>query len=154
MVSSPNTGMSSRTKRPRSLRAAAFRCSATRFLRDNREQRSGLLTVTLVPSSRTRRDWMSESRPSSRQSSRPDADEAPPLERRLAAILAADVEGYSRLMHGDEEATMATLSAHRALVDELIARHRGRIANTAGDSVLDHGRCRSNRLAEVGTKVG
>jgi class 3 adenylate cyclase len=62
--------------------------------------------------------------------------EAPPLERRLAAILAADVEGYSRLMHGDEEATMAALSAHRALVDELIARYRGRIANTAGDSVL------------------
>ena len=62
--------------------------------------------------------------------------EAPPLERRLAAILAADVEGYSRLMHGDEETTMATLSARRALVDELIARHRGRIANTAGDSVL------------------
>jgi class 3 adenylate cyclase len=62
--------------------------------------------------------------------------EAPELERRLAAILAADVEGYSRLMHGDEEATMATLSARRALVDELIGRHRGRIANTAGDSVL------------------
>lgn len=62
--------------------------------------------------------------------------EAPPLERRLAAILAADVEGYSRLMHGDEDATMATLSARRAVVDELIARHRGRIANTAGDSVL------------------
>src|SRR5215469_8494799 len=62
--------------------------------------------------------------------------EAPPLERRLVAILAADVEGYSRLMHGDEEATMATLSARRALVDELIAVHRGRIANTAGDSVL------------------
>jgi len=62
--------------------------------------------------------------------------EAPPLERRLAAILAADVEGYSRLMHGDEEATMAMLSARRAVVDELIVRHRGRIANTAGDSVL------------------
>jgi class 3 adenylate cyclase len=62
--------------------------------------------------------------------------EAPELERRLAAILAADVEGYSRLMHGDEEATMATLSARRGVVDELIARHRGRIANTAGDSVL------------------
>src|ERR1700752_2672804 len=62
--------------------------------------------------------------------------EAPPVERRLAAILAADVEGYSRLMHGDEETTMATLSARRALVDELIGRHRGRIANTAGDSVL------------------
>jgi adenylate cyclase len=62
--------------------------------------------------------------------------EAPPIERRLAAILSADVEGYSRLMHGDEEATMATLSAHRAVVDDLIGRHRGRIANTAGDSVL------------------
>lgn len=62
--------------------------------------------------------------------------EAPPLERRLVAILAADVEGYSRLMHGDEEATLAVLSAHRALVDQLIARHKGRIANTAGDSVL------------------
>ena len=42
----------------------------------------------------------------------------------------------TKLMHGDEEATMATLSARRALVDKLIARHRGRIANTAGDSVL------------------
>jgi adenylate cyclase len=62
--------------------------------------------------------------------------EAPPVERRLVAILAADVEGYSRLMHGDEEATMATLSSRRALVDEVIGRHRGRIANTAGDSVL------------------
>ena len=62
--------------------------------------------------------------------------EAPPIERRLAAILSADVEGYSRLMHGDEEATMAILSAHRAVVDNLIGRHRGRIANTAGDSVL------------------
>jgi class 3 adenylate cyclase len=62
--------------------------------------------------------------------------EAPPVERRLAAILSADVEGYSRLMHGDEETTMATLSAHRAVIDGLIGQHRGRIANTAGDSVL------------------
>src|SRR5271163_1764612 len=62
--------------------------------------------------------------------------EAPPLERRLVAILAADVEGNSRLMHGDEEATMAMLSDRRALVDDLIGGHRGRIANTAGDSVL------------------
>ena len=62
--------------------------------------------------------------------------EAPPVERRLVAILAADVEGYSRLMHGDEEATMATLSARRAVIDDLIGQHRGRIANTAGDSVL------------------
>jgi adenylate cyclase len=62
--------------------------------------------------------------------------EAPPLERRLAAILAADVEGYSRLMHADEEATLATLSARQGVIDELISRHRGRIANTPGDSVL------------------
>ncbi|HJU18003.1 MAG TPA: adenylate/guanylate cyclase domain-containing protein [Stellaceae bacterium] len=62
--------------------------------------------------------------------------EAPPIERRLAAILAADVEGYSRLMHSDEEATIAMLSVRRAVVDQLIAQHRGRIANTAGDSVL------------------
>jgi len=62
--------------------------------------------------------------------------EAPELERRLAAILAADVEGYSRLMHADEEATMATLSARRMVIDDLISEHRGRIANTAGDSVL------------------
>jgi adenylate cyclase len=62
--------------------------------------------------------------------------EAPPVERHLAAILAADVEGYSRLMHGEEEKTLATLSAYRALVDQLIGRYRGRIANTAGDSVL------------------
>jgi adenylate cyclase len=62
--------------------------------------------------------------------------EAPPLERRLAAVLAADVEGYSRLMHYDEEATLTTLSVRRTLIDELILRYKGRIANTAGDSVL------------------
>jgi class 3 adenylate cyclase len=62
--------------------------------------------------------------------------EAPELERRLAAIVAADVEGYSRLMHRDEETTMALLSARRASIDNLIIEHRGRIANTAGDSVL------------------
>lgn len=62
--------------------------------------------------------------------------EAPPLERKLVAILAADVEGYSRRMEIDEEGTLATLSAHRAITDELIARHQGRIFSTAGDSVL------------------
>jgi adenylate cyclase len=62
--------------------------------------------------------------------------EAPTLDRRLVAILAADVEGYSRLMALDEEAALATLSAHRAIADELIVAFRGRIANTAGDSVL------------------
>ena len=62
--------------------------------------------------------------------------EAPPLERKLAAIVAADVAGYSRLMEANEEQTLATLSAHRCIIDEVIARHRGRIAGTAGDSVL------------------
>ncbi len=57
-------------------------------------------------------------------------------ERRLAAIFAADVAGYSRLTHEDEAATLRTLAAHRAIMDALIGEHRGRIANTAGDSVL------------------
>jgi class 3 adenylate cyclase len=62
--------------------------------------------------------------------------EAPPLERKLVAILAADVEGYSRMMEIDEEGTLNILSAHRAITDELIAQHAGRIFGTAGDSVL------------------
>ncbi|MGA8582583.1 MAG: adenylate/guanylate cyclase domain-containing protein [Roseiarcus sp.] len=62
--------------------------------------------------------------------------EAPPLERRLVAILAADVAGYSRLMGIDEEGTLATLSDFRLITDALIARHGGRICGTAGDSIL------------------
>ena len=62
--------------------------------------------------------------------------EAPPLERKLVAIFAADVAGYSRLMEADEDQTLATLSGHRRIIDEAILRHRGRIAGTAGDSVL------------------
>jgi len=58
------------------------------------------------------------------------------VERRLAAILAADVVGYSALMSSDEEATLRTLRDYRALFDALIAKHNGRIFNTAGDSVL------------------
>ena len=57
-------------------------------------------------------------------------------ERRLVAIFAADVEGYSRLMGADEVGTLRDLTDRRATLDELIASHRGRIANTAGDSVL------------------
>jgi TolB-like protein/class 3 adenylate cyclase/tetratricopeptide (TPR) repeat protein len=57
-------------------------------------------------------------------------------ERRLVAIFAADVEGYSRLMGADEISTLRDLTERRAILDELIASHRGRIANTAGDSVL------------------
>ena len=57
-------------------------------------------------------------------------------DRRLAAILAADIAGFSRLMEQDERATLATLTAHRAVMDPLVTKYHGRIANTAGDSVL------------------
>jgi len=60
-----------------------------------------------------------------------------PTGRHLAAILAADVAGYSRLMGADEDGTLVQLKDHRTQVwDQALARHRGRIANTAGDSIL------------------
>src|SRR5437660_3451692 len=60
-----------------------------------------------------------------------------PVERRLAAILAADVAGYSRLMGADEEGTLNRLKAHRReLVDPKISEHRGRIVKTTGDGML------------------
>jgi adenylate cyclase len=59
------------------------------------------------------------------------------VERRLAAILAADVAGYSRLMGVDEEGTLTALKRHRSeLIDPKIAEHRGRIVKTTGDGVL------------------
>ena len=57
-------------------------------------------------------------------------------ERRLAAIFAADIAGYSKAMHADESGAMRALQATRVIVDRLILLRRGRIANTAGDSVL------------------
>lgn len=57
-------------------------------------------------------------------------------ERKLVAIFAADVEGYSRLMGADEVGTLRDLIQRRAILDGLIASYRGRIANTGGDSVL------------------
>ena len=59
------------------------------------------------------------------------------MERRLAAIVAADVAGYSRLMGMDEEGTLAQLKGHReALIDPKIEEHRGRIVKTTGDGAL------------------
>jgi len=59
------------------------------------------------------------------------------LQRRLAAILAADVVGYSRLMSADEVGTLANLKAHRrALIDPTVAGHHGRIVKTTGDGAL------------------
>jgi hypothetical protein len=63
--------------------------------------------------------------------------EAPPLERKLVAILAADVAGYSRMMHQDEDATLATLTTHRTVIDDLIIAGRGEISGTAGINVGD-----------------
>jgi len=58
------------------------------------------------------------------------------VERRLAAVLAADVAGYSRLMGLDEVGTARTLREHRAVIDALVAKHGGRIVKTTGDGVL------------------
>lgn len=79
------------------------------------------------------------------------------IERKLSAILAADVAGYSRLMGVDEEETIRTLGGHRReLIDPSIAGHRGRIVKTTGDgflaefaSVVDAVRC----AVEVQTKM-
>jgi adenylate cyclase len=56
--------------------------------------------------------------------------------RKLEAILAADVAGYLRLMQHDDEATVTTLEAYRAVFREKIQANRGRVVDMAGDSVL------------------
>src|SRR5437763_17181273 len=58
------------------------------------------------------------------------------LERRMAAILAADVVGYSGLMGKDEESTFVLLKSYREIIDGLIAQYKGRVFGTAGDSVV------------------
>ena len=58
------------------------------------------------------------------------------VQRKLTTIFVADVEGYSSLMHADEEATLGALEANRTLTGPLIKRHGGRIFNTGGDSIL------------------
>ena len=58
------------------------------------------------------------------------------MERRLAAILVADVVGYSRLMDVDERATLEALAACRRTIDGQIAGHHGRVFGSAGDSVI------------------
>jgi TolB-like protein len=63
-------------------------------------------------------------------------DEKPSIKRWLAAILAADIAGYSRLMGQDEAATVHDLKGHQAVILPLVARHGGRIMDTAGDGIL------------------
>ena len=65
-----------------------------------------------------------------------DSDITHPVERKLAAILAADVAGYSRLMENDETGTLAALSELLEQSGQIIAQRNGYIANTAGDSIL------------------
>ena len=60
-----------------------------------------------------------------------------PIQRRLAAILAADVVGFSRLMEQNEAGTMAALKSRRkAVLDPLVAKHQGRVFKTTGDGAL------------------
>jgi class 3 adenylate cyclase len=58
------------------------------------------------------------------------------MERKLTAVLCADVYGYSRLMGEDEQAMFRTLSSHRKAIDGLIEQHHGRFVGSAGDSIL------------------
>ena len=66
------------------------------------------------------------------------ADQTPSvgMERKLAAIFSTDVAGYSRLMGDDEEATIRTLTAYRALISSLIQQYRGRVVDAPGDNLL------------------
>jgi class 3 adenylate cyclase len=63
-------------------------------------------------------------------------DEETSLKRRLAAILAADIAGYSRLMGEDEAGTVHALKGHQAAILPMIARYEGRIIDIAGDGIL------------------
>ena len=58
------------------------------------------------------------------------------FKRKLAAILSADVAGYSRLMRDDEEATVRNLAAHRVLITKIIQNHNGRVVDSPGDNIL------------------
>ena len=58
------------------------------------------------------------------------------MKRRLAAILAADIAGYSRLMREDEAPTVRDLNGHQAVILPLVGRYGGRIIDTAGDGIL------------------
>jgi TolB-like protein/class 3 adenylate cyclase len=58
------------------------------------------------------------------------------FKRKLAAILSADVEGFSRLMDNDEEATVRTLTAYRSAINDLVQQYRGRVVDTPGDNIL------------------
>ena len=64
------------------------------------------------------------------------SDQETKSERRLAAIMVTDIAGYSSLMQSDEAGTFVALGTMRGAAEKLVRQHRGRIANTAGDSIL------------------
>ena len=66
----------------------------------------------------------------------PEKTKNPLVSRRLAAILAADIAGYSKLMGADEEGTVRDLKAHQAVILPMISDHGGRVIDTAGDGIL------------------
>ncbi len=68
--------------------------------------------------------------------SEPDNPGAHILLRKLATILSADVAEFSRLMGEDEEQTLRTFRGHKQIFESLVAMHRGRVFNTAGDAIL------------------
>ena len=57
-------------------------------------------------------------------------------QRKLTAILSADVKGYSKLMGDDDESTVNTITAYRKIISELIQKHHGRVVDTPGDNIL------------------
>src|SRR5947199_1357961 len=82
------------------------------------------------------------------------------MERKLTAILSADVKGYSRLMEEDEEATIRILTAYREVMTTLIQQHRGRVVDSPGDnllaefvSVVDAVRCGVEDQRELKTRT-
>jgi len=83
----------------------------------------------------------------------------PVVERKLAAILSADVKGYSRLMGDDEVSTVRTLTAHREIMATCIQEHRGRVVDAPGDnllaefgSVVDAVECAADLQRELGSR--
>ncbi len=60
------------------------------------------------------------------------------FERKLTAVLSADVAGYSRLMSEDDEATIRTLNGHRNMMASLISRYQGRVVDSPGDNLDLH----------------
>ena len=57
-------------------------------------------------------------------------------QRKLTAILSADVKGYSKLMGDDDESTVATITSYRRIITKLIQKHHGRVVDTPGDNIL------------------